>query len=445
MIFCVQRLLGRILLVSVPLLGTSCERIREPVYHGKALSYWAMETQDQDFDFSPSADALEAAKAIHAIGARAAVPWLVRWIKPPIRNSVLPGGAVESFRILGVEAKAAIPDLSTLLRRKPATLNERSSWRSAADAISYLGPDSIDVMIGLADSVTDGKEQLIGNLGNMGTNGNLAIPRLVGWTKDLEPTIREAAISALGKIGLQPGTVVPVLRNALRDPDPRVRNMAVESLAAFGREASSAIPDLAAILISPSAGSEDPEKVTETLSYLGPDAIPVIIRFGETTQRQNEKLIVSLGNMGTNGTKAMSQLLVWTHDPNPAVRSAAASALGGIALRPDAVVPVLRNLLDDPEPSVKCAAAGALAGFGPDARSAVQDLMRILDTLEPRKQATAIEALGQIGRTGEERNIVLPRLIEKLHFHPATMIVGEGLVRGAAASALGDLGGAGGT
>ena len=60
--------------------GTNALR-GEPIYNGRPLHEWAEETQDQNIDFSPSPNALQAAAALRAVGSDA-IPWLVKWIKP---------------------------------------------------------------------------------------------------------------------------------------------------------------------------------------------------------------------------------------------------------------------------------------------------------------------------------------------------------------------------
>src|SRR5438445_9097204 len=95
---------------------------QEPVYGGRPLSEWAVMTTDEDIGGGPSARAREAAQVVRAIGPAKAIPFLLRWIQPPWKDSRMPGGAERCFQLFGLEAKAAIPGLAKILNRPAKTL-----------------------------------------------------------------------------------------------------------------------------------------------------------------------------------------------------------------------------------------------------------------------------------------------------------------------------------
>lgn len=302
--------------------------LNEPVYNGKPLHEWAEETQDEAITGGPSPAAIEAAKAVQAIGP-AAIPRLIKWIKPPIVNSVLPGGAVYALKALGPQAKSAIPELAEILNMPPGSMDDESSRHEAAEALSYLGPESVPYMLTAATNLHGQHFQwgLIQDFGNMGTNGVAAIPALIGWTHDKDAWVRLGAVNALGQIAMEPATVIPVLRIALTDSDPLVRRDAASALGNFGKETKDAVPDLIKVL-------DDPDWETQTgaiegLGQIGGQreiVLPLIIK-----KLQDDHWVVrrvaafALGDLG--GQEAFDALMQATDDPEGSVREAVFQSL----------------------------------------------------------------------------------------------------------------------
>ena len=289
----------------------------EPVYNGKPLHEWAIETQDQNPDFSPSPTAIEATKAVRAIGL-AAIPWLIKWTKPPIVNSMLPGGAEESLEILGAQAKSAIPELAKILNQR----DDYESWHSAAKTLSHLGPETIPILLNAATNLHGEHDQweLVQDFGNYGTNGVSAIPALIGWTKDTNSWVRAGAVDALGEIGMEPEKVIPVLRNALDDPDWMVRRDAGDAIGEFGKAAKDVLPDLIKATDDP-----DPQAQTGAINALGrigeePDVVLPLFanKMQSNDQTVRRMTAYALGNIG--GQKAFDILMQSTDDPEGFVR-----------------------------------------------------------------------------------------------------------------------------
>lgn len=323
------------LLVVSFLVSCSNPLSREPVYKGKPLSYWAEMTQDQKLDFGPSAQALEAIEAVRAIGP-AAIPYLLKWIQPPWKNSILPGGAVESFKVLGPQAKSAIPQLAKILNKRPGSIDDESARTSAAEALSYLGPDAVPVLLAAATNLQGQQLQweVIQDLGHFGTNGIAAIPALLAWTHDKDQEVRLGAVNAVGAIGQQPEVVIPVLLAALRDSDPLVRRDAAEALGNFGKAAKSAVSALIQAL-------DDPDWQAQT------GAIGGLGRIGEQREVVVPKLVKKL------------------HDPNRIVRRCAGFALGDMGGQ--AAIKASMVATDDPDDSVREAVFQSLKRIDPEA------------------------------------------------------------------------------
>jgi len=300
----------------------------EPVYNGKPLHEWAMDTQDESITGGPSPLAVEAVSAVQAIGP-AAIPWLIKWIQPPVTDSRMPGGAVYAFRALGPEAKSAIPKLAEILSKPALTMDDQSSLTEAAEALSYLGPDAIPFML-IAATNLQGQQiqcELIENFGNLGTNGLSAIPALIGWTQDKDSMVRLGAVNALGNIGMEPKIVIPVLRKALNDSDDLVRRDAASALGNFEKSAVAALPDLIKAL-------DDPDFQVQTgaiegLGRLGEQpeiVVPLLVKKLESDNWIVRRVAAHyLGDIG--GQQAFDALMLSTDDPEGFVREAVFQSL----------------------------------------------------------------------------------------------------------------------
>jgi len=121
------------------------------------------------------------------------------------------GMAVYGFRVLGSQAKDAVPELLHIYHQKVS----RTSQVAALEALSVIGPAA---------------EQ--------------AIPIFLKEISDKDPRVRGIAVLALGRIHEQPQRVIPVLTNCLNDTNPIVQMFAFTSLGAFRPGSQSAALEL---------------------------------------------------------------------------------------------------------------------------------------------------------------------------------------------------------
>jgi len=247
---------------------------REPVYQGKPLRFWLTElTKHGEFDLSPPD---QAAKAVREIGP-AAVPFLIQWLpesdrrmsglesvlskvpvlggllhelrrrpEPPVNSDAI----VAAFRVLGPDARSALPRLAKILEAKRFSMRDYETWHTACEAVPWIGAEALPVMLTAVTNLQGVHErwELVKQFGILGSNGVPAIPALIAWSSDSDYFVRIGAVSALGNIGQQPEVVVPVLRAALADQEAVVRRDAAEALGSFG---SAVIPDLIQALKDP--------------------------------------------------------------------------------------------------------------------------------------------------------------------------------------------------
>jgi hypothetical protein len=175
------------------------------------------------------------------------------------------------------------------------------------------------------------------------------------------------------------------------------------------------------------------ENLIEALSYLGPEALRILLSAATTSPNPEfqRDVIHSLGNFGADGAPAIPALIAWTRHEDFWIRLWAVNALGRIAQQPAAVIPVLLSALKDSEALVRRDAAHALGRYGKAASHAVPELIRAADDADWHAQPGAIIALARIG---EQPDVVLPLLVRKLHDE-------NWILRRCAADVLGDFGG----
>lgn len=206
----------------------------------------------------------------------------------------------------------------------------------------------------------------------MGTN---SLPLLLDWIQ-YRPSlsyrmIGEPLSKALERI---PGEWIPL---GLRRPydvswgDYRA-SCAGYALRILGTNVTPIIPELASL-----AGSDAPRQISwyavRALEAAGPaawgDLLQLVMDPGRPASRD---AIEGLASMGTNATPAIPALLGHLRDPRSA--SSAAKTLGKLQLKPDVVVPVLKQTLQSSNSHLRADVARALGDFGVAAMPALGDL-----------------------------------------------------------------------
>jgi hypothetical protein len=197
-------------------------RPNEPSYGGRSLTEWLelYNTSERD---TPAER--EAAGAVRAIGTNA-LPCLLRWIqyepigrahpllrgvrKSPqvVQKKLFPlllstrragqsHAAVIGFKILGSEARPAIPELTRLLN----ATNSPYASQQAALALGGMGKEGLPPLIaGLGNSrnrVRHVVANVLGNMGYLGREAAPAVPALLNALQDTDPRVRIAATNAL--------------------------------------------------------------------------------------------------------------------------------------------------------------------------------------------------------------------------------------------------------
>jgi HEAT repeat protein len=208
-------------LVVALVFGPSFWPSGEPSYGGLTLSEWL---EVHSGISSSSKTSAQAEDAIRHIGTEA-VPYFIKWIQsepsewatrlektrnivkvftfPDSRRMIQlrerPSYAVEGFKILGPQAKAAIPALTNFLN------GSGPNTRSAMFALAYIGKDSL--------------------------------PSLMPCLTNQPARIRLYAVESMPLLGTNARPAVPTLLKALNDPDTRVRMRVTNTLRQIAPEA----------------------------------------------------------------------------------------------------------------------------------------------------------------------------------------------------------------
>jgi HEAT repeat protein len=240
----------------------------EPVYHGKPLSKWLEQLDDGEaFGISsgtlprPTPAQIEAAEAIHAMGAEALPLLMIDIHARPAENSlrfrvqrrlnslisrVLEQGfsfgdvtekdrirwrAAQGLAALGPLAKPALPELKRLL----FTNYFHSSIKESAYALAAIGPEGVSILTNAVRPQAEWSGMCaIWALGQRPEAGTNVIPFLISATSSTSEGTACGAIQVLGLFQMDAEHVVPALTRALTSKNSSVSRDAASALGHFG-------------------------------------------------------------------------------------------------------------------------------------------------------------------------------------------------------------------
>jgi HEAT repeat protein len=318
--------------------------------------------------------------------------------------------AAKDLAELGIEAKAAVPELTKALEDTDAEVRYY-----AVAALGQIGPDAKSAAKTLAEKFDDpvfevrtltieafprlGREVLPALIDAMKSKSFRvrinATMSARGFEKDLEPAldtlieclnddywmVRQNSAGALAYLGLKAQRAIPeLLRLARTDDNEKVRHNAIDSLFELKAEPDDLLPLALAAL-------KDPQAYPKTRFV----ATAKLINFREKARPAVPILIELLKT-----------------DKEPAIRTQAAQNLPWIGGEADEILGPLTAALKDPDPDVQSGAAYGLRILGPKAAAAVPAIRALLAAIgngqRPARvyagfdcRVNLIEALGAIG------------------------------------------------
>jgi hypothetical protein len=200
----------------------------EPVYQGKALSYWlgGLGSRTNQVEYA------KAEAAIRSIGADA-IPKLLRMLRG--RDTPL------KLKLIALAQK------QRFIKIRHTSAQEQSM--QAAEGIRLLGPSAapgVPQLIRLYDENPSywSRQMVVVMFGQMGPAATSAVPTLLRGLDDTNAFVRNNAAWALGAIRSQPNSVVPELIKRLTDSEAMVRANAARALGSYGVDARTAVPAL---------------------------------------------------------------------------------------------------------------------------------------------------------------------------------------------------------
>jgi HEAT repeat protein len=242
----------------------------------------------------------------------------------------------------------------------------------AVEAIGEASPRTTETVNLLLNTLaTESDSSLHPNfasaLGRLGEAAAPAVPRLAELLRDDHEEVRVAAAAALGNIGAAASHAVWALAHALRDCCHDVRAGAAEALGRIGPGASEAVPALIDALGDP-------------ISWVRLQSATALVAIKPQSRDAAEGFTRALG------------------DSREEVRAMAAIGLSQYGASAVGAAPVLRRLLaDDPYPAVRIAAAKALGTMGPASRAALPELLSAQRDSDFAVRAAVREAIAKIG------------------------------------------------
>jgi HEAT repeat protein len=230
---------------------------------------------------------------------------------------------------LGPEAAPALPELHKILEKK----SEHEYVRGmAAWAIGQIGP-AAETEIPLLTETMHSRGHLavrrssVEALGNFKAAAKPAVPELVKMLADDDEVTRVNAAVALWKIEQHP-KALPALLEMLRHGKPPEPYHAAVALGQMESEAATVAPALLEALQDPDADVR--RAAARSLGQLGRAAFPSLgkAKALEDPNPETRRLVIeALGWMGPVAVKPLTEAL---KDKSPAVRRAAARALGNL-------------------------------------------------------------------------------------------------------------------
>ena len=186
----------------------------------------------------------------------------------------------------------------------------------------------------------------------------------------------------------------------LHSQNPKVAAEAARQLEGLGPRA---LPEIRAVLTDPAAGGARRKAALKAIGLLGPEAAPAVedVAGHLTDPELTEEAAVALSFIGR---EAYAPLRDAVKSDDPVVRREALRSLGKLRERAPldsrAVVPLLLEALSDPDPGVRTVAATYLGIIHEEGTTVVPALVETLEDENPEVRAAAATALGSFESEG---------------------------------------------
>jgi HEAT repeat protein len=322
--------------------------------------------------------------------------------------------AAKALRVLGSEAKDALPGLQNALRDK-----EPDVRYEVGQTMIEIGPLALPYLLQAMNFKERGARraaaQVLADL-TTPSSAKSVIRVLITALRDEDDEVRSNAVAALGRIG-DHEAVEPLIELARTDREREVRAEAVRALGNLGPMAAAAVPVIVDTM-KVEANRDGISYVAETveaLASIGPAAVPSIVRVVKSSDDGSPPRRCALMSLARMAQLSSGKDLI-------------------------DVVPVLVDVIGETDRELACMAAQILGKLGPRASIAVRVLTKMAREGSSTDRVVAAESLYRIN---PEDSIAITTLLEGLidknstvrqssayvlrNLHPKTSLVLKGL------------------
>ena len=322
-----------------------------------------------------------------------AIPFLVKWIatmQPGSQGMNDEERALEAFRLLGPDAKPAIPGLMQVIGRNN---------NGVAVALSCIGPDAVPALIEMLKTnqtpdvygdwrngiqVNQVREMAVEALSYMGTNAEAALPVLLQCYREEAKLSRADMASALARVGHNhPDIVVPAMIYFLTNSTAFEQFDAIDGLGSFGIKAQAAVPALLAVSHSGDFQIQIAAAVAiKQIAPGTPDVLePVIRNLSSATNGLREDALNALQRLGTNAPEARGALLERAQkEKDPNIRYRVINLLQGVNLDEEEMLPIIKECLTNEDESLVWAGLRSLTPLAAKSQQRYQELLLVAKT-----------------------------------------------------------------
>jgi HEAT repeat protein len=266
----------------------------------------------------------------------------------------------------------------------------------------------------LAGSDAAAQLQATDEIVDLGPTAKSAVPALTKALVSSDSKLQWHAARALSAIGPAAKDAVPALTTALKSSDPMVRGYAANALEGIGDASQPAASALAGLLSDKDADVRRAGMDAILGIHLKPEILVPILKQALEEESMDPSLVVPALNALAESGDAGLQVLI-TELKNQKTQYWACLALTAAGPKAKAAVPELTQLAQSKRPIVRMQAIMALSEIGSDSKSATPALVKALSDNENSVRYAAAYAVGKIGAK-EAASELTKQLDSKDHF-----------------------------
>jgi len=266
----------------------------------------------------------------------------------------------------------------------------------------------------LSTGKTAAQLEAMDDMVQMGSSAKTAVPALIKELGDKDTQLQWHAARALSAIGPAAKDAVPALTAALKSSDPKVRGYAANALESIGDGSQPAAQSLAALLNDKDSDVRRAAIDALVGIHLKPDALIPIMKQALEESNMDPSLTVPALNALADAGDPGIAVLIGELK-NEKTQYWACIALASTGPKAKAAVPDLARLAQSKRPILRMQAILALGEIGPDAKLAAPVLVKSLSDDENSVRYAAAYAIGKIGVTDATAELT-KQLDSKDHF-----------------------------